>query len=292
MATATALTVVPLQTANAEPAPVTGVELGTTLAGSVAVNSRFDFTDAYTIGLPELKKLRGEMWDINPPFDGVPLRQAAAAAGLTTRDAYVNAVAIDANLTRIAVQRAAEQPLGGLTHDRAVRATIDGRTASGEVLSGGRDMKGAISKGWGHGELAALRATNGHWSDKNGHLHILLNPKNRYYGFGHVNVYAGGKFYDYSAGVSSRSALGGTAVPKGKQSLNLYRPAAAGERPTGLVDYKEPPARPGTPSWGTDGGTVGDGQSSASDVQTIIGIIAAVVSLLSVLAGLAQQFMR
>ncbi|GAA0205595.1 CAP domain-containing protein [Corynebacterium riegelii] len=283
-----ALIAAPLQTANAEPAPVTGVELGTTIDGAVAVNSRFDFTEAYTIGLPQLKKLRGEMWDINPPFNGVSLREAAFAAGLRTKEQYVNAVNIDANLTRIAVQRAAEQYATGgywgeLSHDR-VRpndtwtATIDGKQSWAEILAAGK-MADAISQGWGYGELDALKRANGKSNPRNGHLHTLLNPKFHYYGFGTVNVYEGRQFYDFSAGQASEHTLGGAALPEGKQALNLYRPARDGEKPTGIQEYKEPPTGP-----------LGGG--SSSDARTIIGIIVSIVSLLSVLAGFAQQFMR
>ena len=112
VAAAATLTLAPA--ALAETAPVTGVELGTSVQKSVAVNARFDFTEAYTVGLPQLKKLRGEMWDQNVPFNKTTLRAAAAAHGLTTKEAYVNAVQIDPDLTRIAVQRAAEQPVNGV----------------------------------------------------------------------------------------------------------------------------------------------------------------------------------
>lgn len=303
MATSTALTLVPLQTANAEPAPVTGVELGTTLAGSVAVNSRFDFNDAYTIGLPQLKKLRGEMWDKNVPFNGVSIRQAAADAGLPTKDAYVNAVKIDPNLTRIAVQRAAEQHAvpdiyQQLSHDRVVSgdlwgATIDGKQTWGENLSTG-NLASAISNGWGHGELSALERLNGNrgsiGGQSNGHLHTLLDPANRYFGFAHVTVYNGGQYYEFASAEVSKSPLGGAALPAGRQEVNLYRPARSGETPTGEQPFRAPtkpvPSNPGT------GLNVGGGSGSSADVQTIIGIIAAVVSLLGVLAGIAQQFMR
>lgn len=298
--TATALTLVPQQAANAEPAPVTGVELGTTVSNSVAVNARFDFNDAYSIGLPELKKLRGEMWDKNVPFDGTSIRKAAAAVGLPTKNDYVNAVSIDPILTRIAVQRAAEQhavsdPYKRLSHDRVAAgdtftASVDGKRSWGENLVSG-NLANAISYSWGHNELPVLQQTNGYYGwvgqKTNGHLHMLLAPKNRYFGFAHVNVYAGGRYYDFSSAQVSETPLGGAALPAGKQELNLYRPARSGETPTG----EQPFSAPAKPSPGNTGNANTSG-SSASDVQTIISIISAVITLISVLTGLAQQFMR
>ena len=293
MATATALTLVPLQAANAEPAPVTGVELGTSLSNAVAVNARFDFSDAETVGLPALRRLRAEMWDINPAYvpygseeTGTRLQDIARKNGLTTKDAYVNAFQIDPDLTRIAVQRAAEQPLGSLTHDRAVPAAINGKSASGEALALGRNLEGAILQAWGHGELRALQSAGGEWNLSNGHLHYLLNPANRSFGFGHVSVYANGSFYEYTAGISASAAASGASLPAGKQELNLYRPARSGETPTGEQPFRAP-AKPNL------GNTVGTGVSgSSADVKTIISIISAVITLISVLAGVAQQFMR
>lgn len=294
MVTATALTLVPQQAANAEPAPVTGVELGTTVSNSVAVNARFDFNDAEAIGLPALRKLRAQMWDINPPYvpygskeTGTRLQDVARKHGLSTKEAYVNALQIDPDLTRIAVQRAAEQPVGSLTHDRAVPAVVNGKRTGGEVLALGRNLRDAILQGWGYGELSALQSANGVWNFRNGHLHNLLNPADKSYGFGHVNVYADGKFYDYTAGISSSKPASGAALPAGKQELNLYRPARSGETPTG----EQPFSAPAKPSPGNTGNANTSG-SSASDVQTIISIISAVITLISVLTGLAQQFMR
>ena len=301
MATATALTLVPQQAANAEPAPVTGVELGTSIANSVAVNARFDFNDAYSIGLPELKKLRGEMWDKNVPFDGVSIRQAAADAGLRTKNDYVNAVSIDPNLTRIAVQRAAEQRAvpdiyQQLSHDRVVSgdlwgATIDGKQTWGENLSTG-DLASAISDGWGHGELSVLERRNGYrgsiGGQTNGHLHTLLNPANRYFGFGHVTVYNGGRYYEFSSAEVSRTPLGGAALQAGKQEVNLYRPARVGETPSGEQQFRAP----AKPNLGDTGNAGTDTSGSSSDVRTILSIITAVITLISVLAGVAQQFMR
>lgn len=289
VAAAATLTLAPA--ALAEPAPVTGVELGTPVQKSVAVNARFDFTEAYTVGLPQLKKLRGEMWDQNVPFNKTTLRAAAAAHGLTTKEAYVNAVQIDPDLTRIAVQRAAEQPVNGVGHYRVAEgvndwntATIDGRRSLGENAAAGVDMAHAIYNSWGYGELAALKELKGEWGstaggNSDGHLHTLLNPENRYYGFGYVNVYPGGAYRDFVVAEVSHEALGGAALPEGTQNVNLYRPAKPGETPTGIQEYKERPRRD----------QQGANSGSSADVKSIIGIITAVISLLTVAYSFAHQ---
>ena len=89
--------------AAADPAPVTGVELNQPADQVIAVEAKFNLTSDQEIAMRELRKLRGDMWDRNVPFDGTTLRQAAAKHGLTSRDAYVNAAQYDAGLSRIAL---------------------------------------------------------------------------------------------------------------------------------------------------------------------------------------------
>ena len=292
--------VVPPHVAYAEPAPVTGVELGTTIDQSVAVDSRFDFTDAYTIGLPQLRKVRGQMWDINPPFNDTSLRRAAAEAGLGTKEAYVNAATIDPNLSRIAVQRAAEQPVGSLSHLRGKSigisvATINGRAAHSEIIAYGR-LEDAISKMWGHGELDVLKKANGYYKHidgrSNGHLHIMLDPENRDFGFGEVTITHKGRGHVYSVGVVGGSPFGGAALEKGRKELYLYRQAREGESPTGLKEYTPHAPAPNVPQDPVPGAPdkpkdkpSSDG-SSASDPGMIVGIVVGLLALLGVLGGL------
>lgn len=277
--------------AHAAPAPLTGVELNGSVDQSVAVDAQFDAGDAYTVGLQALRQLRGEMWDLNPYFstDGINtstrLRDVAAKNDLDTKEAYVNAFSIDHSLTRISVQRAAEQ-MDGLSHDRpdgteCWSATVDGDQSWSESLAGGTNLKNSILKSWGHGELRALNAAKGVHNGANGHLHMMLNPKNNYYGFGQVHI-KGSKWGTYTASQASKTPGASPQMPAGEQRVWLYRPAAQNENPTGLKDGVPGPLRDTTtPGGGLDG--------SSGELNSIIGIIFGVLSLLGVIAGIARQ---
>ena len=106
----------------------------------IAVEAKFNLTSDQEIAMRELRKLRGDMWDRNVPFDGTTLRQAAAKHGLTSRDAYVNAAQYDAGLSRIALQRDAGQ--AGIVLGR-----VDVGVAGGQaVLGGGLAQRGAVER--------------------------------------------------------------------------------------------------------------------------------------------------
>lgn len=251
LATSVALSLSPA-VANAAPAPVTGVEINTTVDRSVAIDAQFDPNAAVAVGLPALKKLRGEMWDINPPFKplfsnrNTTLQDIARENGLYTKEQYVNAVRIDNGLTRAAIQRAAEQD-ASLTLDMHARpdnsgagsATYNGQSTGGENLATRTTLRTSILDQWGHNEIKGLRATSGAWSgDKrtmNGHLHMLINPANRYFGFGEVSV-PGKVSSPYTAARASETAVGGPDMTGGEQRVWLYRHTKAGERPTGLKE--------------------------------------------------------
>lgn len=277
--------------AHAAPAPLTGVELNSPVENSVAVDAQFDAGDAYTVGLQALRQLRGEMWDLNPYFstDGMDtstrLRDIAAKYDLDSKEAYANAFTIDHSLTRISVQRAAEQP-GGLSHIRPDgtspwTATVNGDQSWSESLAGGTDLKGSILKSWGHGELRALNAAKGVSNSDNGHLHMMIDPKFKYYGFGQVYL-RGSKYGNYSASQASEKPGTSTQMPAGEQRVWLYRSAAPNEKPTGLKEGVPGPLQDTTAPGGGLGG-------SSGELNSIIGIIFGVLSLLGVIAGIARQ---
>lgn len=304
VAAATALTLAPaaipanpaaLPFAAAEPAPITGVELNVDKQHAVAVDATFDPSAAADVGLPALKKLRAQMWDANPYYNHTQyagttrLQDIASAYGLTTKDAYVNAVAIDGALTRISIQRAAEQQAtSGLTHTRpdgtrSFTATVDAKGGFAESLSAGRDLEAAILQGWGHGELRALNAARGGWNEDNGHLHMMLNPKYRYYGFGEVTI-PGTKYGIYAAAHASDDAVGADYTGEA-QRVWLYRAPKPGEAATGIKEGVPGPLRADATLRELSSG---DG-SSAADAQRIIGIFTALITLFGVIASVAQQ---
>lgn len=107
-----------VQVANAEVAPNTGVEINVGLDQATGMKVRTNFGTSRVEGIPALKQLRREMWDINSPIEGRPLREVAAMYGYYDRSAYVNSIEADAALTAIAVQRAAEETVLPNGHDR------------------------------------------------------------------------------------------------------------------------------------------------------------------------------
>lgn len=230
--------------AAAEVAYGTGVEMGVGYDNAVGVPVTVNFGASRAEGIAALKELRGEMWDINPPFDGRPLRDAAAAAGLYTREAYVDAVVADGAMAAIAVQRAVEETAAKFDHDRpgpnpnTFSATWQNKTGGFyENLAPSNSDVGLaymIKEMWGHGELKNLRAQNGVYSGNTGHLHSQINPAVRAYGYGYVynpnadsgNTYAGAM----SAGWNPIMA---DYTPSQKRQITLYRaargPAEAGQ---------------------------------------------------------------
>lgn len=316
VAASLALTLAPAA-ANAEPAPLTGVELNKSVSQSVAVDATFDYNAAVNIGLPALKQLRGEMWDINPYFNNnktagtTRLQDVARQHGLTTKSAYVNAVSIDAGLTRISIQRAAEQ-VGGLSHDRPDgtspwTAKIGPHQSWGESLGGGLDLRSSILEGWGRGELDALNKARGGWNVSNGHLHMMINPKNLYYGFGEVKINGS---LTYTAAHTSDRSTGLTPMAGGTQRVWLYRAPKWGEAPTGLKSghpgqasqpkpqpkpqpqpqpQPQPKPKPQPPSNQNPAPAAPGEGGSNLDINTIIGIIFGILGLLGAVAGIAKQ---
>lgn len=241
--------------AHADPDPSTGVELNVPTSQFVGVPTTFNPSDAETVGLEALKQLRGSMWDRNVPFEGTTLQQAAAAKGINSRDAYINNTFIDGGYTRIALTRAIEEyPLTNSAidapHERPtndtcqltdctpfITATIDGKVwYGGEVLAGGPDLRTAILTLWGENELPALKATSGRFSTgvdgtpTNGHLHNLINPSFRYFGFADITV--NGSRIQVGE-VSTMAYVPGT-MNNATVSGTLYRSAKDGETATGV----------------------------------------------------------
>jgi len=276
--------------ASADPAPLTGVELNTTAANSVAVDATFDYGAAREDGLPALQQLRGEMWDINPYFNltgtagTTHLRDIAALYGLDTKEKYVNAVSIDEGLTRIAIQRAAETGTV-IDHSRpdgtsADTATFNGQSHFSENIGAGTDLREAVHRLWGHGELKGLNNAGGSFYG-GGHLHMLLDPRYHYFGFGEVTI-PGTEYGTYTVAKASPDAFGGTVLETGIQRAWLYRPAKPGENPTGIKQGTPGPVKQ------VPGDAPGPA-SSSEDLNNIIGIVFGILSLLGVVASIARQ---
>lgn len=315
--------------ALADPDPTTGVELNVPTSQFVATPVTFDFSDSRTEGIPALKKYRARAWDLNLPFDGAPIRQQAAKAGLKTKEAYVNAVQSDGGLTRIAIQRATENAYtNGLTHDRptnsscqlggfdkcksAFSATYNGKNGWSENLIYDFTDVGIghmIYEGWGKGEESALKAANGRLQNNTGHVMNLINPAHRYYGFGYVKELNGNRYI--GASIGSHAPIEADTLPAGKQTVNLYRAANSGEKPTGIISGtpsnptpkpQDPKIDPNTPGHQTNAASIDfNNISSNSDILSSdtatdgqkaaagIGLAVAILAIVGVLANMAQQ---
>lgn len=155
-----------------------------------------------------LKQLRSQMWDENVPFDGSTLQQVAKSKGYNTKDEYVNGFTWDADLERIAIQRAAESAVHGkIDHKRtnsddvfSAKVKNTGRSMNAEILAWGyANIASAIIDGWGNGEKQALIANDGNHNAANGHLYTLINPRNKAYGFSYIPDGPRGRTYQGSA---------------------------------------------------------------------------------------------
>lgn len=289
--------------AHAAPAPVTGVGLNGPENKSVAVDAQFNPDDAYTVGLQALRQLRGEMWDLNPRFtlhlNSKPthLQDIAAEYRLNNKQEYVNGFSIDHTLTRIAIQRAVEEtgskdytqtrkanhirPDGTDFWKAMVNPTFEDEAQTvEEALDAGSNLRDSILNRWGRSQLDGLNKVGGHSKYESVYLHLLLNPQYRYYGFAQVSI-PGSKHGTYTVAEANTVPHKGTKMPTGEQRVWLYRPAAPGEKPTGL--------RKGVPGPLRDLNGPSSAGESSGGAGPILGIIFGVLGVLGIIAGIARQ---
>ena len=248
----------------------------------VAVEAKFNLTSDQEIAMRELRKLRGDMWDRNVPFDGISLRQAAANHGLTTKEQYVNAVQLDPGYQSIALQRAVEaakkfehvRPFNSTCYGNCGKedsATINGKGPYGQVLNTRGDIASSM-QAWGYDELNALYRLNGAWSadqrNLTGHLHSLINPRVTYVGFAAVTTSEGRA----SAGSVGFTPTGATSYPTGQRTEVLHRPADGNERPNTNARKFTADVAPAEPT----------------TAETIIGIILVIFGILAAIFSKVQ----
>lgn len=191
---------------------VTGVVLKTSsnteATKTVSYKATLSQAGLKTPAINALKQLRGQMWDENVPFDGSTLQQVAQSKGYNTKDEYVNGFTWDADLEKIAIQRAAESAVHGkIDHMRtnsddvfSAKVKNTGRSMNAEILAWGNpNIASAIIYGWGNGEKQALIDNDGNHNAANGHLYTLINPRNKAYGFAYIPDGHLGRTYQGSA---------------------------------------------------------------------------------------------
>ena len=244
---AAAVLALPLMAVAEQPAPaaaaaVTGacevpLDLGTTKerGALVGVPIDVDQSSARVSGIPELRELRGIMWDRNPPFvpwgqsGGSKLRDVAKQHGITTREQYVNAIQWDQHLDFMAMERLAESTyiFPQIRHQRTNGSSIYTLSRNGYGLDGenlqwngmdhsvGPIIVGAI-EWWGLREYDYLVNADGRFNSANGHLHTLIDPTHRGVAFA-VNEDNGLSV----ALVSKRSAVSGQSSVQGDQVVTV-----------------------------------------------------------------------
>ncbi|WP_371152512.1 cell wall-binding repeat-containing protein [Buchananella felis] len=131
----------------------------------------------------EMRAMRTRMWAANPPYNGRPLRTVLAEHGITSAQAFANQPQWDNDAERISIQRAAEQSISGITHDRPSGHSIFALGVSGGQGLGSENLacaEGFMTSAQGmsqfEAELADLIRHNGSFNTATGHLHTLLNP--------------------------------------------------------------------------------------------------------------------
>lgn len=165
-----------------------GLELGAGMQVRVPVRLRQG--EVRRTAMNDFRAMRRRMWNANPPFDGKPLRTALAQAGIRSANEYAERVVWDHDAERVAIQRAAEQILTGIAHERPGTGEAFGLTLkTGQYVSSEnlacRPHRMSPSYGlkmWEE-ELPQLIKHKGAFNGETGHLYLLLDPKLRFHAF-------------------------------------------------------------------------------------------------------------
>lgn len=162
----------------------------------VKLKGNIDSASINAYAIDAVKKVRSDMYDKNVPFNGKTLRQVVSELGYTSKAAYINDVRWNTTAERVAIQRAAET---------AYHNKFGHIRANGENIFTAKDIEGLTSfyyfcsenlawypsfssafEAWTYGELEDLLAANGVANGENGHLHNIINPSSRFFGFAEI----------------------------------------------------------------------------------------------------------
>lgn len=167
----------------------------------------------------EIKKIRSRAWDENIYYcyednnsRGYRIRDIAKMHKSTSKEDYVEDIHWSTELERIAIQRAIEQIITGLSHTRADgsnwhEASYKGITAGAEVLAMNSASMGvslafdqwSFRRSNGNkSEYDYLIASKGVMTADNGHLHAILDPG--YFFVGYADVNNTGSKWNYAVG--------------------------------------------------------------------------------------------
>lgn len=162
--------------------------------------------------LAEVREIRSKLWDENVIYtlndSGNPkserLQDVAKAYGYRNKNDYVNGLTWATDLEKIAIQRAYEQTITGMSHKRPDGSSYSSITAksgirpSGEILASSTSLENpakafdqwsfAPRKKYNNkSEYQLLLESNGVFNSANGHLHNILNPQFKHLGFAALN---------------------------------------------------------------------------------------------------------
>ena len=173
--------------------------------------------------LSSIRNARSRLYDDRSTyFNGVPLQDYVSRSGLT-KEAYVNNIQYDSENEDDAYRRAQETAqhgqFGHFGPDGVSAPNYAGRKAWGEDLAWGTDLAGSVQM-WIPDEEASLRAAGGRFTEDNGHLYQILNPRNLSFGYGE----ASGGPYGIVSALTLSLYNGDTDFPDGKVSGDSTAP--------------------------------------------------------------------
>lgn len=192
--------------------------------------------------LASIRNARSRLYDDRSIyFEGIPLQDYVSRCGLT-KQAYVNNIQYDSANEEDAYRRAQETAqhgkFGHFAPDGKSAPNFDGRKAWGENLSWGTDLAGSMRL-WIQNEEGPLRAARGAFTEENGHLYQILNPRNISFGYGEAQ----GGPYGIVGDLTLSEYNGDIDYPDGKigyGSPQVYRrPAAVANNTNKAKDDKD-----------------------------------------------------
>lgn len=158
-------------------------------------------------------KIRSEMWDRNVPYcydegtnkNNTKLRDYLKSVGINSKTEYLNQTKWSTGLEKIAIQRAYEVSITGLSHLRpdgseCYTATLtDGVRTYAEILANNTDSLSpeSVFNQWayspranygGKSEYDLLLESNGVYNNGNAHLHLILDPEYDHMGLSIINA--------------------------------------------------------------------------------------------------------
>lgn len=193
--------------------------------------------------LYEIRNIRSKMWDENILYTlddtnskAERLQDVAKANGYQNKEAYVNGLTWSNDLEKIAIQRAYEQTLTGLSHQRpdgsnkSTAVSKNGIYANAEILAASTEIENPAKSfyQWTYeasknknnkSEYQLIKEAKGVFNLYNGHLHILLDPELKSIGYADLNT---NSKWNYSVGVFDYNVDNNQASANLVGSYNIY----------------------------------------------------------------------